>query len=289
MKRFLSINTTLLLLCGFLMGSNSQQSASFIERLNKLNHEVQRASSESDFSGILPRIWQVLDEATISYLNQHPNESVQLANRGLEALLETTTTDGWSSEVDLYSPGKPDLLVGAYTYFYTAGSCVTTFHVFRRSAEGWQVVGRMEESSFVKSQTPAHRAEARAQAKQEYLAAKNRSPMDHPISEKSHLLTEVATTPLQANGISIVSQSVQPLDDGGLQFTSTHLPRYAVSEPTVVKWEWTPSTGLKAVAWVWADQWTYDVNEKSEVAEWQTADRSKKGTRVRLRDISPLF
>lgn len=203
-------------------------------------------------------------------------------NKDLYALLQTdraVKNYQWSAGIELYDSKVPGLLLAVYRDFYWVVSLVSDLRVVQKVGNHWVVTGSMLDSPVISELAPKHRLEVAKIASEPWHGK-------GPVPIKQEVAGAYAWHPLEFNGVSLIASTIQPLAGGGVSFVSRHDPMNAtISEPTLIKWEWMPNKGLEAVAWIWGDQWGYDAKAKSEVAEWQTADKNKKGSRVILSDL----
>jgi hypothetical protein len=246
--------------------------------------EIEREQVGSQALELVRGIWAVLDEALAPYLAKNVHSSVQEINKALEALLHITPTvdeGGWTARIELYSVGTRDLCLAQYGNWFQLGTVVSTLRVLQRIGGRWQIVGRMEDTAFVKSIEPSHQEELRqlVEAREGLLDAPN-TWVDRANS--------IARKSIQMSGMSISTRPIQQLRSGGLRFATIHtaLGRGNISVETLIEWEWAPARGLEAVAWVWGDEWTYDENLKTDVARWNSLDMNKNGKLVKLSDFS---
>lgn len=268
-----------------------QSSPRAMDTLDQYNRELKEATdSEDQILAIAPKVWRALDELLLSYLNQHSGENPDESNKRLDEILERSGSmdkHGWGSNVELYPTGTPDIFLAAYTDFYWANNVITTFHVVAKSAGHWEVVGRMEDSSLIRSLAPGHRTETKAALERKYEINKKLPPSKKPEPLKERLQSQVVAVHIENNNLDILPYSIKPLESGGIQFVTNHETRFAVAEPTVVEWEWTRDKGLRAISWVWSDEWTYSEDDKGNTAKWHSVDKKREGVMVRERDYLP--
>ncbi|MFI5176556.1 MAG: hypothetical protein ACHQKY_16975, partial [Terriglobia bacterium] len=132
-----------------------------------------------------------------------------------------------------------------------------------------------------------HRAETKATLARRYEIYKKSPPLkgSEPIQER--IQAQVVAVHIENNNLDILRYSIKPLESAGIQFVTRHETRFAVSEPTVVVWKWTRDKGLRAMSWVWADEWTYSKNAKGNTAKWHSVDKKREGVTVRQDDYLP--
>jgi len=267
-----------------------------IGRIDQINLKLRNASSgkiagnetkmarfEAQAFELAKELWSILDEQVVLYLDRNDLSSVDKINGELGALLHTTPTvdeGGWSVRIELYSSGIPNLYLAKYGNWFRPGNFISTLRVLHRVDSHWQVVGRMEETALAKTLEPQHREELKQ-------LVKEREPLLDAPNIWVDRAIGVAGKSIQMNGMSISTRSIQPLSSGGIRFASIHttLGVGNITVHTLIEWEWTPTKGLEAVAWVWGDQWTYDEQAKDEVARWESLDPNKKGIPVKLKDF----
>lgn len=268
-----------------------QSSSHVIDTLDQLNRELKKATdSEDQILAIAPKVWRALDELLLSYLDRHPGQDPDQVTKELDAMLgwaETGDKYGWGAHVELYSTGIPDLYLADCVDFYWANNVISTFHVVAKSADHWEVVGRMEDSSLIRSFASSHRAETKATLARRYEIYKKSPPPKGPEPIQERIQRQVVAVHIEKNNLEILRYSVKPLESGGIQFVTRHTTRFAVTEPTVVDWEWTRDKGLRAMSWVWADEWTYSKDVKGNTAKWHSIDKKREGVTVREDDYLP--
>ncbi len=261
-----------------------------MDTLDQLNRELKATDSEDQILAIAPKVWRALDELLVSYLDRHPGQNPDEINKSLEEILERAESMdkyGWGSNVELYPTGIPDLYLADCVDFYWANNVISTFHVIAKSAGRWGVVGRMEDSSLIRSLAPSHRAETKATLARRYETYKKSPPPKGPEPIQERIQRQVVAVHIEKNNLGFLRYSIKPLESGGIQFDTLHETRFAVSEPTLVEWEWTRDKGLRAMSWVWADEWTYSEDVKGNTAKWHSVDKKREGVTVRQDDYLP--
>jgi hypothetical protein len=262
--------------------SLGQQGSGLIEQLNQLNQALKKIHQEDQADRIVQRLWPLLDTTLTTYLDQNDGKPIEQMNKELFALLQekrTVDTYHWAAEIKLYDAKVPGLVLAVYTDWPSLGDIITTLKVLRKLGEHWTVVGSMMESPVVSEWMDEAREEADKIANRPWHGK-------GPVPAEQIIAGVFARSALDSNGALIFTQTIRPLPGGGVTFVSRHDPyNKSMSEPTLIKWEWTPSKGLQAVGWIWGYKWGYDAKAKSEAAEWQTADKNKKGLRVKLQDL----
>lgn len=244
--------------------------------------ETKMTESEAEILELARRLWLILDEQLVSYLEQFdrlPVEEINKALRELFRIAPTVEEGGWSARIELCSVNVPDLYLATYTNWFWLGNHVSTLRVLQKSGGHWQVVGRMEETALARTLEPRYRETLKR------LVKEKESLLDGPNIWMDRALG-VTGKSIQMNGVSISTRSIQRFQSGELRFATIHstLGVGQITVETLIEWEWKPGKGLEAIAWVWGDEWTYDEKIKSDVAKWHSLDKSKNGKPVRLQD-----
>jgi hypothetical protein len=259
-----------------------------ITRLNAVNQRLKKADLRTEGPKLVGEVWAILDEELCSYLGRNDELSVQELNEGLAVLLQTDEKidDSHSiTRIDLYNGGNPDLFVATYADLYLLGARAFTLRILHKMNGRWHVVGRIEDTSFVNNLLPQYRQELKHQLK---LKAEKRShpPIAGPdLPELQSSL--IVSHSIDEMGILISPASIQALHSGGLKFVAIHTAVATHSASTLIEWEWTPRTALRAVSWVWGDQWSYDEKNRSEVGRWKSLNKEMDGKPVKFEDFVP--
>jgi hypothetical protein len=261
---------------------SAERRGDIIARLDEINGKLKGLSDEElnqrEMAGLANKVWRVLDDRLVSYLDIAGSISVEELNQRLEALLETTTTPdklGWSAGVELHGVVIPGVYLATYEDYYWTGNLISTLRVVEKVGDHWQLAGQMEQSPVVTELEPRHRAQLQQGLKEKNLLLRT----DRAASAQVQNGAAAALHPIGTDNISISEQTIQAID-GGLEFVSIHSSRSTISEPTAIRWVWNPSRGLTAASWIWGDQWEYDRASQKTMARWQNADKSKEGKMV---------
>lgn len=269
----LSIITMLLILLGEPGLFFSQTKPTLFERLDQINAQFTNSTPETEVIRAAPKIWSILDEALVAYLDDNRERRGKDIKKSVEDLFEGTMVSDehfWSDLIELYDVGRRDQVLAIYANFYSFSHLLSTFRVLQLVNHHWTIVGRMEDSILVKELAPEHRQEAGKSAKKE--------------SKYPTLQQAIASAPIEFNGLQVSSRSIERLQPDGLRFVTFHTPRYVVSEPTLIEWEWVPANGLAVKSWVWGDEWVYDQKTKTSMATWHPFETNKKARTVKMTD-----
>jgi hypothetical protein len=259
----------------------------FLGRLQHIVHELKQASALDDQVELSKTLWELFDEQLPVFLDQHLQLTLKDLNKGLETLLQSESdVDDIHSKcaIELYQTGDPNLLISRYDDLIWFGNGISTIRVIQRTNNHWHMAGRMEDATLYQKTYPEHQKNLRQEQSRQFAKA-GKVGMDKPPTEHEQYVGALASRPLSAMAILFEPSSIHLLPQGGVGFIAIHIAGASITVDSPVQWEWKPSKGLEAVAWIWGDQWTYDEQERSEVAEWQTADKAKKGLRVKLQDL----
>ncbi len=275
--------------CFTLLGQDSRADANWPQRLQQVNLKLKKGETAEEILKMTKDLWLLIDEHVLSSLNESAGVQIDKVNEQLDQLQSTKQSTrgaverlGWSAHVKLYSVGNQDLLLAVYQDYYWTSSSVSTFRLLRKRSDGWQVVGRMEETDILNTLAPLHRAEVKIML--ENMNPNAVSGYPDPYYEQAEA---AASQPMQMNHLLPATSTIQVLPKGGIRFTSLHMTDGRITAYTLVEWEWTSEHGLRAVSWIWGDQWKYDEGAKSNAAEWLSDDPTRKGKTVKLRDYLP--
>jgi hypothetical protein len=207
-----------------------------IERINQVNQKLKTVSSgdmadsqtkvaeyEAKVIELAKELWSILDEALISYLDGNDRFTVQDLNKRLEKLLPSTEKIDQthsSTRIELYSVGTSGLYVAEYTNMFWLGTLVSTLRVLQKVGGHWQIVGRMEETSFAKILWPQY-----GEKLEQSLNEKELIRPDGTVDTWWERAQVTAAWPIQMTPLRINAGSIRLVQPGGIRFVSIHIRR----------------------------------------------------------------
>jgi hypothetical protein len=238
-----------------------------------------RSAEANQRSERVQLIWTLIDKVALEELGKRSESRAVGVNPAIATRLQTGNTGdklGWSVNVVLYDiPQTENVYLGRYEYFYWTTSAISTLRVFQRDRDRWQVSGRMEQTDFVRTIEPEHRAALQKGLQEKASSARNVQP-DY-MQENAEALV---ANPIESTHIAVSRTSIQK-SDAGARFITIHSTRGRIAAQTAVQWLWQPQTSLRAVAWILGDRWQYDSNSNQDTARWEGQSYLEKSAQLK--------